>query len=148
MAEPFEKFTEGHQCLASLYVLGAAAASENNTGYVSLEGFGGAVIIIHPLDVNDVLDIDIEEAVNTSGGSPQSFHSGDHDTAIQTADTKPTVINVDAAELDVNDGYVAINVEVIAANTAGGGNDYVVEIWGINPSYRPVPTTGLDSVVG
>lgn len=140
------RFSEEWECLGVLYGNALAAANESNTGYKSLAQMHRAVIIIHPVDVNDNLDVDIEQALDTAGTTPKAFHGGDKDATILTTDTKPTVIEIRSEELDVNGGYIAINVEVTCANTAGGGNDYAVEIWGL-PRYTPADTTNLDSVI-
>ena|SRR3990167_3732286 len=140
-----ERFSEAWQLIDVLYGDAVAANTESNTGYSSLANFQRVVIIIHPVDVNDVLDVDIEEALTTAGGSPQALASGGHDITIAIADTLPSVIELTTDELDVNDDYDCINVEVTTANTGGSGNEFVVEIWGM-PNYLPAATTNLDSV--
>src|SRR3990167_9628942 len=140
-----QRFSEGWQLID--YVLGAAVAAntETNSGYNALNNFHRVVIIIHPVALNDALDVDIEEALTTAGGSPQALASGGHDITVAIADTLPSVIELTTDELDVNDDYDCINVEVTTANTGGSGNEFVVEIWGM-PNYLPAATTNRDSV--
>ena len=139
------RFSEQWELLDCTYGDAVAGTTETNSGYVSLANFQRVVIIIHPVDVNDVLDVDIEEGTSTAGAGAQALTSGGHDISIAIADTKPSVIEFTTDELDIVDGYDCINVEVIAANTGGSGNEFVVEIWGM-PNYLPASTTNLDSV--
>lgn len=142
-----ELFSEEYELLGTIYGLGVAAANEGNTGFLSLKSMYDAIIIIHPLDVNDAFDVDIEQATNTAGtGTVKTVSANEFDATISTADTKPTVIEVPADALDVDGGFNCINVELTTANTAGGGNDYLVEVWG-RPAYKPASTTNLDSVI-
>lgn len=141
-----ERFTEYTECLATLYVLGDAANTTQDTGNVLLENFHRAVVIIHPMDVNDALDVDVEQATTSAAGTRATLDSNSKDITVAIADTKPSVIEIRTEELDVDGGYKYLNVEVTTANTGGGGNDYLVEIWGLVPRYKPVSITNLDSV--
>jgi len=140
-----QRFSEGWQLID--YVLGAAVAAntETNSGYSALNNFHRVVIIIHPVALNDALDVDIEEALTTAGGSPQALASGGHDITVATADTLPSVIELSMDELDVNDQYDCLQVEITTADTGGGSNYFVMEMWGF-PRYLPASTTNLDSV--
>lgn len=140
-----ERFSEAWQCLAATYGDAVAGTTETNTGSVSLANFQRVVIIIHPVDINDVLDIDIEEATSTAGASLKPLASGGHDISIATADTKPSVIELRTDELDVEDGFDCLNVEATTAGTNNNGNEFVIEIWGLC-NYMPADTTNLDSV--
>ena len=139
-----ELFSEQWQLIDTVYALGVAANTETNSGAVAVNNFHRLVIIIHPMDINDALDVDIEQATSTSG-TLKSVDSGGKDITVATADTKPSVIEIAADELDVSGGYDCINVEITTADTAGDGNDFCVEIWGM-PAYKPADTTLLDSV--
>jgi hypothetical protein len=119
-----------------------AAAAETNSGAVSLANYSRVMIVIHPVDVNDALDVDIEQA-QTSSGALTSFDSGSKDITVATTDTEPSIIEIRPEEFTA--GYSYINVEVTAANTGGSGNEFVIAIWGI-PVYGPAATTNLDSV--
>jgi len=129
------------------YLIGANVAQtvETNTGYNAITNFHRVVIIIHPVALNDALDVDIEQALTTAGGSPKAFHSSDHDITVATADTLPSVIEIAGEEFDVTGGFDCLNVEVTTATTAGNSNYFVVEIWGM-PRFAPAATTNLDSV--
>ena len=140
-----ERFSEQWECIDVLYGDAVAANTESDTGYNSLANFHRVAIIIHPVDINDNLDVDIEQAINTAGGSAKTFHAGDHDITVATTDTKPSVIEIQTEELDVDGGFDCLNVEVTTANTGGNGNDFAVEIWGL-PRFGPASTTNLDSV--
>ena len=140
-----EMFTEVWQLIDTIYGAAVAANTESNSGYSNCAGYARIVIIVHPLALNDALDIDIEEALTTAGGTPQTFDAGGKDITVAVADTKPSVIEIKGEEFDVSDSYDCLNVEVTTANTGGGSNYFVVEVWGM-PAYAPASTTNLDSV--
>jgi hypothetical protein len=140
-----KRFSEEWQLVDVLYGDAVAANTESNTGYNSVANFHRVAIIIHPVDVNDALDVDIEQGTDTSGTGAKTVDSGSKDIAIATADTKPSVIELRMAEMDVAGGFDCLNVEVTTADTAGGGSEFAVEIWGL-PRYAPASTTNLDSV--
>lgn len=119
-----------------------AANTESNSGLVSLANYSRVMVVIHPVDVNDALDVDIEEA-ETATGTPSSFDSADKDITVATSDTEPSIIEIRPEEFSA--GYSYLNVEVTTANTGGSGNEFVIAIWGI-PVYQPAATTNLDSV--
>lgn len=139
-----ERFSEEWELVD--YVLGANVAhtTETNSGLISVANYHRVVIIIHPVALNDALDVDIEQATSTSG-TPKTVDSGGKDITVATADTKPSVIEVKMAEMDVTGGYDCLNVEITTAATAGSSNYFVCEIWGM-PRFKPAATTNLDSV--
>ncbi len=146
MAETEMLFSEEYQLLDTVYALAVAAGAETNSGYVDTSTMGHIVIVIHPMDVNDVIDVDIEQATSAAGAGAKSLSASEFDATIATTDTKPTVIEIPGEAFDVDGGFRYINVELTAANTAGGGNDFCVEVWG-RPYYMPADTTNLDSVI-
>ena len=141
-----QRFSEQWELLDTVYGLAVPAASEANTGFFHVADYVRLVVIIHPMDINDVLDIDLEQATIAAGTDGKALDSNSKDTTIAIADTAPTVIEIRPDEFDVNGGFDWLNVEITPANTGGDGNDYVVEVWG-EPVYKPAATTNLDSVV-
>lgn len=141
-----ERFTERFQLLATIYGANVDANTESNSGYVDVSGMYRVWAAIHPVSLNDALDVDFEEAKDTSGTSAQSFNSAGKDTTIAATDTAPTIFEVKGEEFDVADKMTALNVEVTTADTAGDSNYFVVEIWG-EVMYAPADTTNLDAVV-
>lgn len=139
------RFSEQWELIDVLYGDAVAANTESNTGYSALGNYVRTVIIIHPVDVNDALDVDIEQATTTTGTSAKTFDSGGKDITVATTDTAPSVIEIRHEEFDVAGGFDCLNVEVTTANTGGNGNEFVVEIWA-EPRYKPAATTNLDSV--
>ena len=136
-----ERFSEQAALLGTIYC--AASTGEKNTGYLSLENYNRAVVIIHPVNMNSqTIDVDLEQGTDTSGTSAKTFNSGGKDITIAAADTKPSVIEIRTEELDVDGGFDCINVEA----TPSGSCTFVVELWGLEPRYKPVSTTNLDSV--
>jgi len=141
-----ERFSEVWELLDTVYGLAVPAASEANTGFLHVADYIRIVVIIHPMDINDALDIDLEQATTFAAGDAKALNANGKDTTIATADTKPTVIEIRPDEFDVTGGFDWLNVEITPANTGGDCNDYVVEVWG-EPVYKPADTTNLDSVV-
>lgn len=140
-----ERFSEQWELIDVLYGDAVAANTESNTGYSNLANYVRVVIIIHPVDVNDALDVDVEQGTDTSGTGAKTLDAGAKDITVATADTAPSVIEIREEEFDVANKFTTMNVEVTTANTGGDGNDFVVAIWGI-PVYKPASTTNLDSV--
>ena len=138
------RFSELYELIDVLYGDAVAAATESNTGLVDISGYSRVVAIIHPVDVNDALDVDCEQATSSTG-TPKALDSNSKDITVATTDTKPSVIEIRPEEFDMANKYDHLNIEVTTANTGGNGNEFVVEIWG-EPVYKPAATTNLDSV--
>lgn len=137
-----ERFSEAWELLDTIYGAAVGANTESNTGVNLLSNYVRTVIIIHPVALNDALDVDIEQAT-TAAGALSSFDSGSKDITVATTDTAPSVIEIRHEEFSA--GYEYLNVEVTTANTGGGSNYFVVEVWA-EPAYKPASTTNLDSV--
>ena len=138
------RFSELYELIDVLYGDAVAAATESNTGLVDISGYIRVAVIIHPVDVNDALDVDVEQATSSTG-TPKALDSNSKDITVATTDTKPSVIEIRPEEFDMANKYDHLNIEVTTANTGGNGNEFVVEIWG-EPVYKPAATTNLDSV--
>ena len=136
-----ENFTEVNALLANLTV--NASAAEQNTGYVEVGDYHRVFVQVIPVDLGGDLDVDIEEATDTTGTGVQAFQDGDFDVTVAAADTNPTAMNIQTEQFDVSDGYDAINVEV----TPGAASTYVVQVFGCVPRKPPVPTTNWEEVV-
>ena len=137
-----QRFSEAWELLDTIYGANVAAAAENNTGVILLANYVRTVIIIHPLALNDALDVDIEQAT-TAAGALTAFDTNSKDITVATTDTKPSVIEIRHEEFAA--GYEYLNVEITAANTGGSSNYFVAEVWA-EPCYKPAATTNLDSV--
>lgn len=140
-----ERFSEAWELIDVVYGAAVGANTETNTGYNSMANYHRAVIIIHPVSLNDALDVDIEQGTDTSGTSAKTVDSGNKDITVATTDTAPSVIELRNAELDVTNRFDCVNVEITTANTGGGSNYFACEIWGM-PRFKPAATTTLDSV--
>lgn len=137
-----QRFSEEWELLDTIYGVAVAANTETNSGVTLLSNYIRSVIIIHPLSLNDALDVDIEQATTLAGALAQ-FAAGAKDIAVAAADDSPSVIEIRNEEFAA--GYEYLNIEITTANTGGGANYYVMEFWGL-PVYKPADTTGLDSV--
>lgn len=139
------KFTEQWELVDVVYGDAVAADTETNSGWNLMENYHRVVILVHPVDVNDALDVDIEQDDTGDGSNVKTVDSGGKDITVATTDTAPSAIELRMEELDVSGGFEYLQVEVTTANTGGGDNEFVVEIWGL-PRYRPASTSNLDSV--
>lgn len=138
------RITEQLELVDVFYGDAVAAAAESNSGVVDVSGYARILVVIHPVDVNDALDVDIEQAA-TATGALKTLDAGTKDITVATTDTKPSAIEIRPEEFDINNEYKYLNVEVTAGNTGGNGNDFVIEIWGI-PKFMPAATTNWDSI--
>lgn len=146
MSDYTERFSEQAELLAEISP--AAYTTEQNTGYVSLANFHRAVIVIQCGTLTANIDVDVEEATSTAGANPQTLDNYGKDTVLYAAthsDTT-TIIEVRTEELDTNDEYDCINVELNPIN-AQSGSIFGVQVWGLVPRYKPVATTLLAEVV-
>ncbi len=135
-----ERFSEVWSLLVEDVV--ASASTEQNSGYVSLANYHRCMIQIIPVSLGSDIDVDIEQATDTSGTSAKMLDSGGKDITVQSTDTAPSVIEIRTEELDVSNAFDCINVET----TPTVASTYVVQIWGGVPRFAPVSTTNLDSV--
>jgi len=139
------RFCEQWELVDVLYGDAVAANTESNTGYNSCAGYHRIAVVVHPVDINDDLDVDIEEGTTTSGGGGKALAAGGHDITVATTDTAPSVIELCMDELDVDGGFDCVNVEVSTANTGGGANDFAVVMYGL-PRFLPASTSNWDSI--
>ncbi|MFA5714392.1 MAG: hypothetical protein WC998_01455 [Candidatus Paceibacterota bacterium] len=139
-----QRFSEGAAVLAVINP--AAYTTEQNTGYVSLANYHRAAIIIHCGTLAGNLDIDIEEATTTAGAGAQTFDAGGKDLALvgTTDNNTVSIIEIRTEECDVDDHYDCINVELTPAGQAS--DIFSVLVLGLEPRFKPVPTTLVDSV--
>jgi hypothetical protein len=137
--------SEQWELLDLVYGAAVGANTETNLGYNDLGNYYRAAVIIHPVALNDALDVDIEQATDTSGTSAKSFDSAAKDVAVAATDTTPQFIEIRPEEFDIANKFDCLNVEVTTANTGGGSNYFVVELWAI-PKFGPASTTNIDTV--
>lgn len=145
MSEYTARFCEQWELVDVAYGDAVAANTETNTGYNSCANYHRIAIVVHPVDVNDALDVDVEQATDTSGTGAKTVDSGNKDITVAVTDTAPSVIELRMEELDVTNRFDCVNVEVTTANTGGAGNDFAVVIYGM-PRYKPASATNWDSV--
>lgn len=140
-----ELFSERWTLIDYLAGDAVAANTESNTGYNAVAGYDRVAVLVCPVDVNDALDVDLEQATDTSGTSAKTLDSGGKDITVATSDTLPSVIEINGAEFDVANGFDTLNVEVTTANTGGGGNEFAVLILGCTED-PPAASSNWDSV--
>lgn len=139
------RFCEQWELVDVVYGDAVAANTETNSGYNNCEGYHRVAVVVHPVDVNDALDIDIEQGTTAAGAGAKTVDAGGKDITVATADTAPSVIEIKMEEMDVDGGFRFLNVECTTANTAGNGNDFAIVIYGL-PRYLPAATTNWDSI--
>jgi hypothetical protein len=142
------RFSENFELLGGLSPEAAnGTVGEHNTGYVSLENYHRAIIIITAGEAGgaSTIDVDVEEATSAAGAGAQNI-AGKAITQLVAADEGETVyIELRTAELDVNNDYSFINVEVtIAVNTFTSD----VKIYGFVPRFADVPVANIAEIVG
>jgi len=120
----------------------ANASTVQDTGYVDCSKYNRLAIVVHPVSLGGALDVDIEQATDTSGTGAKTFDSGGKDVTVLQTDTKPSIIEINADEFDVAGGFDCLNVEV----TPGGASYWATVIYGKDSRYEPVPTTNWDAV--
>lgn len=138
------RFSERWQLVDVVYGANVGANTETNSGYSDVSAFSRLVVIVHPVDLNDDVNVDIEEATDTDGTDEQTITS--KNATVASGDTAPTVIELRGAEMDVADHFETIQVELTTADTGGGSNYFVAEVWG-ETVYPPADTSNLDQVV-
>ena len=142
MSDYCERFSEVWSLLATIEP--ASSQAEQNTGFVSLANYHRAVIIIHVGALGGDVDCDVEQAINTSGDDVKTVQANTKDITLTavTDDDTVSVIEVRTAELDVDNRFDCINLEMTPAQAG----IVSAQIWGGVSRYQPVPTTNLDSV--
>ncbi len=139
-----QRFSEGAAVLAVINP--ATYTTEQNTGYVSLANYHRAVIIVHAGTLAGNLDVDVEEATSTAGAGAQTFDGSGKDITLTatTDDNTVSIIEIRTEECDVANNYDCINVELTPAGQAS--DIFSVLVLGLEPRFKPVPTTLVDSV--
>lgn len=141
------RFSENFELLGSLSPETAnGTVGEHNTGYVSLENFHRVIIMITAGEAGgaSTIDVDVEEGTSAAGAGAQNI-AGKTITQLVAADEGDTVyIELRTAELDVNNDYSFINVEVtIAVDTFTSD----VKIFGFTPRFAPVDVTNIAEIL-
>lgn len=136
------RFFEGGALLAKIDP--ASHSAEKNTGYVSLANYKGAIVILHCGVIGGNLDVDIEQAKDTSGTGAKAFDSGNYDMnkTATTDNNTVSLIDIPTAKMDVANGFDCLNVEV----TPASAGIFAVEVWGYDARYKPVSTAQLDDL--
>ena len=139
------QLTEVMYPLGGRHPVDTAAAAIAYTSYVSLANYHRAFILIDAgvFGGTGHLDIQVYQALNTSGGSPKVITG--------KALTQTLVggayygIEIQTEELDVDGGFdcIAVGYTVTHANCLFG-----ITIFGLEPRYMPTPTTNWQEVIG
>jgi hypothetical protein len=139
------RFSEG-ACLLAKIDPDSYAAAEYNTGWVLMENYHRAAVVIHTGDMaaGATLDCDLEEGIDATGSTRANLKSITQLTQAGGDANDTVIIEFQTEEFDVDAGYEYLNVEVTVGTDAV---DFVCELWGIEPRYPPVPTTLVTEVV-
>lgn len=133
-------FTEGYELAGRIEV--ASHSTEQNTGRIDVSPYTRLWIEIFGADGGaNAIAVDLEEADAASGGTVQSFHSGDYDTDV-ASDEYMHVIELRTELFDTNDGFRWLNVEIIPAGARVCG----VHVWGMVKD-EPADTTNIAAIV-
>lgn len=147
-----ELFTEKHEPLVLVAPAVYSAAAEQITSYVSLQNYHRAVAVISlgAFAAGGTVRVRLLQATTTGGagakGIPTTATQDKITTVLTGADASSVVvIELRTEELDVTNGFdcVAVGYDVDTNTVAMS-----ITLWGIEPVYAPVPTTGFNEVVG
>lgn len=144
------KFSEGHAILATLDPVSQGAATVN-TGWVSMALFHNLVALIQTgvLGASATLDAKLQQAT-TSGGAGAKDITGKALTQILKAsgDNKQAMIELRDTELDVNNGFAFVRLQVTVGTAASLVSASLI---GFNPLYQsavPYDQAGVVQIVG
>lgn len=140
-----ERFTEEWELIDVVYGANVAANTETNSGWNDMGNYHRICIVIDPVSLGDALDVDIEQATDSSGTGIKTVDSNTKDITVATADTAPSAIEIQMEEMDVTNRFNHLQVEITTANTGGGANYFAAKIYGLR-RYGAAATTNWDSV--
>lgn len=141
-----ERFSEMVELAGAITPI--ATAAEHNSGWIDMSKFSRVAIVVSvgTFGTNATVDVDIEQAQDSSGTGAKNI-TGKSITQLTDAgtdDDKHVVIEVQAEELDVNNGFTHIQVE-LTIGTATVPSSAVV--FGFPVRYQPASVTQYDEVV-
>ena len=145
-----ERFTENVCLLYNLAPISVASGAEVFTSYVSLQNYHRAVIIIHTgvMAGTSTIDAVVHQAVDTAGsGTPKHLDTSKAITQLTQAggdSNKDVAIEVQTEELDVDGGFDCI---ALGYTVGAAASIMSIEIYGLEPRFKPVPTTAWDEIV-
>lgn len=144
-----ERFSEGAELLYSLAPVSVAQGAEAFTTYVHMENFHRAIIklAVGVMAQGGAINAQVHQATVVTAGDAKHI-TGKLVTQLTQAggDSGSTVIiELQSEELDVDGGFdwIALGYTVGTAASL-----MAIEIWGLEPRYKPVATTLLAEVVG
>jgi len=145
-----ERFTEGAELLYRLAPVSVSSGAEVFTTYVHLEGFHRAIVKISVgvMAGGSTINAQVHQDYAAAGGGTPKHIAGKLITQLTQAggDSGSTVIiELRTEDLDVDGGYDWISLGYTVGTAA---SLMAIEVWGLEPRYRPVATTALEEIVG
>lgn len=147
---PNIKFSEGHAILATLDPVSQGAATVN-TGWVSMALFHSLVALIGTgvMGASGTLDAKLQQATSAAGAGVKDI-TGKAITQIVKAsgDNKQAMIELRDTDLDVNNGFAFVRLQVTVGTAASLINAALI---GFNPVYQsavPYDQAGVVQIVG
>lgn len=146
-----ERFSELHYPLIKIAPAVAQAAAAQTSAYVSLANYHRAALVVHlgAIAATGTMTIQLLQAATSVGGSakgiPTTAAQTKTSTALVTGDANGiVVIELRTEELDVANGFehVAIKYDVDTDTVAFGAI-----LYGIEPRFAPVASTGFNEIV-
>ncbi len=135
-----ERFTEGAELLAKVDPQTIAVAT--NTAWVSLANFHRFMVIVQIGAINGGMDVDLYEATSTAGDDTQWFT----DHPVTAADDNQVIVfDFRCEQLTVNSDYDCIRLQLEPDPQATA--IVCAQIWGLEPRFRAVATTLVDTIV-
>ena len=144
-----ERFTESVCLLYNLAPISVASGVEVFTTYVSLQNYHRAVIIIHTgvMAGTSTIDAVVHQATVVAGTDGKHLTTSKAITQLTQAggdSNKDVAIEVQTEELDVDGGFYFI---ALGYTVGAAASIMSIEIYGLEPRFKPVPTTAWDEIV-
>lgn len=141
-----ERFSEDNEVLA--HIPADSETIEVNSGYVLMENHHRAVVIISVGDMaaGATLDADLEQGQDALGTGAKAI-TGKSITQLTQAGgdgNQVVMIELRSEELDVNNGFEYINLEI---TPAVGAVEFAAVILGTVSRYKPVSTTNVAEII-
>lgn len=144
MGQGAQLFTEAADLLGVINP--SSSSGIQDSGNVLLENYHKAVVIIHvgAIATNGTVDADLEQASNTAAGTRKAITGKSITQLTDADDNKVVVIELDSSELDVDNGFEYINLELTCATAA---SIIGAQIWGLSPRFAAEANAAIEEVV-
>lgn len=118
----------------------ASYTADQDTGWLALDLYNRAVVILHCGVIGSALYVDVHEATDLSGSGEGEYADSDKDLDVDAADSNTWhVIEIRPEELTPNHHHC---IKVTVSGDGQTASIYSLEVLGTVPRYAPVSTAG------